>query len=92
MSLGIHPDHYAHFVSVFLVVALITYLTLVFAELFPKTVALRNPEKFAVVLSPFMQFISIVIYPLVFILSISVKNSFKDIPVEKTESVTCNGR
>jgi len=63
----------AHIISVFLVVSLITYFTLVFAELFPKTIALSNPERFAVVLSPFMQFISVLIYPLVFILSISVK-------------------
>ena len=72
LGLGISAS-YAHVFSVFIVVSLITYLTLVFAELFPKTVAIRNPEKFAIILSPFMQFISLIIYPLVFILSISVK-------------------
>jgi putative hemolysin len=64
---------YAHFISILIVVTSITYITLVFAELFPKMIALSNPEKFAVMLSPFMQFVSLVLYPLVFILSFSVK-------------------
>lgn len=64
---------YSHLIAAFIVVSIITYLTLVFAELFPKTVALSNPEKFAIALSPFMKFISILLYPLIHILSISVK-------------------
>ncbi|MEI6900807.1 MAG: hemolysin family protein, partial [Bacteroidota bacterium] len=64
---------YSHLVSVVIVVSVITYLTLVFAELFPKTIALSNPEKFAVTLAPFMQFIGGAIYPLVFVLSVSIK-------------------
>jgi putative hemolysin len=72
LQLGI-SGHYAHFVSVILVVGAITYLTLIFAELLPKTIALSNPEKIAVRLSPFMKFIGILIYPLVFILTISIK-------------------
>ena len=72
LKLGI-ADHYAHFISVILVVSGITYLTLVFAELLPKTIALSNPEKIAVFFSPFMKFMGILIYPLVFILSISIK-------------------
>jgi putative hemolysin len=72
MHIGV-ISNYAHLVSAFIVVSMITYLTIVFAELFPKTIALSNPEKFAVSLSPFMQFMGILLYPLVFILSISVK-------------------
>jgi putative hemolysin len=64
---------YAHIISVFIVVSGITYFTLIFAELLPKTIALSNPEKFAVSLSPFMHYIGMLIYPLVFILSISIK-------------------
>jgi putative hemolysin len=64
---------YAHIISVFIVVSVITYLTLVFAELLPKMIALSNPEKFAISLSRFMQFMGMLIYPLVFILSISIK-------------------
>jgi putative hemolysin len=64
---------YAHIIAAFIVVSLITYFSLVFAELFPKTVALSNPEKFAIALSPFMKFISILLFPLIHILSISVK-------------------
>jgi len=72
IQIGIVPN-YAHLLSVLIVVSAITYLTIVFAELFPKTIALSNPEKFAVSLSPFMQFMGILLYPLVFILSISIK-------------------
>jgi putative hemolysin len=66
-------SYYAHIISVLIVVSAITYLTLIFAELLPKTIALSNPEKFAISLSPFMRFMGILIYPLVFILSISIK-------------------
>jgi putative hemolysin len=66
-------SYYAHIISVIIVVSVITYLTLVFAELLPKTIALSNPEKFAISLSPFMKFMGILIYPLVYILTISIK-------------------
>ena len=72
LQIGV-SSYYAHIVSVLIVVSAITYLTLVFAELLPKTIALSNPEKFATLLSPFMQFMGVLIYPLVFILSISIK-------------------
>jgi len=64
---------YAHLISVLIVVSAITYFTIVFAELLPKTIALSNPEKFAISLSPFMQFMGILLYPFVFILSMSIK-------------------
>ena len=72
LQIGI-ATYYAHIISVFIVVCLITYLTLIFAELLPKTIALSNPEKFAISLSQFMHFVGILIYPLVFILSLSIK-------------------
>lgn len=63
----------AHFLAVSIVVSSITYLTLVFGELFPKTIALNNAEKIAAMLSPFMQLIGLIMYPLVAVLSWSVR-------------------
>jgi len=65
--------NYAYLLSIFIVVSAITYISIVFAELLPKTIALSNPEKFAISLSPLMRFMGFLLYPLVYILTISVK-------------------
>ena len=72
IQLGI-VTNYAYILSVLIVVSVITYISIVFAELLPKTIALSNPEKFAISLSPLMRFMGFLLYPLVFILTISVK-------------------
>lgn len=55
------------------VVAIITYLSLVIGELVPKSVALNNPEKIAMIFSGPMIFLSKVFYPFVWFLSISTR-------------------
>ena len=72
ISFGI-VSNYSYLLSIFIVVSAITYISIVFAELLPKTIALSNPEKFAIALSPFMQLMGFLLYPLVFILTGSVK-------------------
>lgn len=54
-----------------LVILLITYLSLIFGELVPKRVALHNPERIAVLLAPFMVWLSRVAAPLVWLLKMS---------------------
>ncbi|MCG6204320.1 hemolysin family protein [Rhodopseudomonas sp. HC1] len=56
-----------------LVVALITYATLIVGELVPKQVALRNPEAVAAKVAPAMALIAKVSRPLVFVLDFSGK-------------------
>ena len=54
-----------------IVVTSITYLTLIFGELLPKNLALRNPEGTAATLAPAMKFMSKAAAPAVWLLSIS---------------------
>ncbi len=56
-----------------LVVALITYATLIVGELVPKQVALRNPEGIAAKVAPAMALIAKISRPLVFVLDFSGK-------------------
>jgi len=53
------------------VVALITYFSLIVGELVPKQVALRNPERIAMLVAPAMTLLSRVASPLVWLLNIS---------------------
>lgn len=64
---------YAHNISMILVVAVITYLSLVVGELVPKSIALSNPEKYSMLLSPVMTFMSKIAYPFVWFLSMSTR-------------------
>ena len=64
---------YADELSVVLVVGVITYLSLIIGELVPKTIALNNPEKITIWLSPAMKILGKVFYPVVSLLSISTR-------------------
>ncbi|MEQ1943245.1 hemolysin family protein [Mesorhizobium sp. VNQ89] len=56
-----------------IVVAVITYASLIIGELVPKQVALRNPERVAALVAPTMKLLSRVALPLVFLLDVSGK-------------------
>lgn len=62
---------YNEAISIFLVVSLITYLSLILGELVPKRIALTNPEKIASLVSFPTQALSTISKPIVDILSIS---------------------
>jgi len=49
----------------------ITYFSIVLGELVPKTIALSNPEKIAIIIAPPIYYFSKIFYPFVKILSIS---------------------
>jgi len=53
------------------VIAAITYLSIVLGELFPKRLALSNPERIAALISPSMSAFSTLARPLVFVLNAS---------------------
>jgi putative hemolysin len=65
------PQAYAEPSGVALVVAAITYLSLIAGELVPKQIALRNPEAVAVRVAPAMTFIARIGAPLVWLLDLS---------------------
>ncbi|OYW57158.1 MAG: DNA-binding protein [Rhizobiales bacterium 17-65-6] len=54
-------------------VAAITYISLIIGELIPKRMALRNPEKLAIVLAPLMVTLSRVAAPAVWLLDLSTR-------------------
>jgi len=66
-------EPYAHVLAVTTVVGLITYFSLIIGELVPKTIALNNPEKIAIALSPAMKIVGSALYPVVWFLSVSTK-------------------
>jgi putative hemolysin len=61
----------AHALGVGLVVAVITYLSLVIGELVPKQIALRDPEKIAVRVAPAMTALATIASPIVSFLDFS---------------------
>lgn len=64
---------YAKDLSLIIVVAVITYLSLIIGELVPKSLALSNPERYATMFSPFMIVLTKISYPFVCLLSASTK-------------------
>lgn len=78
---------YAHTLAVTVVVGAITYFSLIIGELVPKTIALNNPEAIAIFLSPAMNVIGIIVYPVVWFLSVSTKLVLKLFGIKnKTEA------
>jgi putative hemolysin len=63
----------AHNLAIILVVALITFFSLIIGELVPKSLALNNPERIAVFLTPLMIVLFKVAYPFVWVLTITTK-------------------
>ena len=61
----------AEAVGVGLVVAVITYFSLMVGELVPKQIALRNPERIAVRVAPAMTMLARIAAPVVWLLDIS---------------------
>ena len=59
--------------SVAIVVAVVTYLSLVIGELLPKRIALNNPEQIAYQIAPLMQGLARLTAPLVHLLSASTE-------------------
>lgn len=77
---------YSEIIARVIVVLVITYVTLVIGELFPKKLALNNPEKIAsIIISP-MNFLKKLFYPLVWLLSISTQGLMSLFGIEKKKN------
>jgi putative hemolysin len=64
-------EPYSHSLAVVIVVGLITYFSLIIGELVPKSIALAKPEKIALALTPFILFLTKLVFPFVWFLSVS---------------------
>jgi len=62
---------YSHDISVGIIVVAITYLSIVFGELFPKRLGLTFPEQIAVLIAKPMKLISVITSPFVWLLTTS---------------------
>jgi putative hemolysin len=60
-------------IALLIVVALITYLSLVFGELVPKRLALQNAERLAIFAAPFLTVLATIAHPITVFLSASVQ-------------------
>lgn len=75
-------EQYAPTISMLIVIGMITYLSLVIGELVPKSLAMNNAEPIAIFLSPAMNLLRRLMYPIVWLLSISTKFILKLIGVK----------
>lgn len=81
------PHRSSETISVVFVVVIITYLSLVIGELVPKNLALRNSERVATAVAPFMHRLSRIVYPIVWLLSVSTQFVTRLLRVKSTEEV-----
>jgi putative hemolysin len=76
-------------IALVMTVLVITYFSILFGELVPKTIALSNPEKIAVRISPVIYYLCLMFYPVVKFLSYSTSLINKLIGVRKhSEQIT----
>ena len=79
MTLGV-GEQVADETAFFLVVAAVTYLSLIIGELVPKQIALRNPERVALLVAPPMQLLARLARPLVWLLDVSSRLLLRLLP------------
>jgi putative hemolysin len=82
--------HYAEAVAFAIIVLVITYFSLILGELFPKQIALTNPEKVAGVLVKPMRALSVIASPAVKVLTWSTEGLLRlfGIPIIKEQPVS----
>ena len=92
MKTGISiPENLLNSVVVFLITLIISFLNIVFGELVPKRIAMRNPESFALGISGIIFAISKIFKPIVWLLTAStnlVLRLFKIDPNENDDEVS----
>lgn len=80
---GLEP--YAYSISLTTIVAVVTYLTIIFGEIVPKRIAIDNPEKLSCMLARPMLYFCTLCTPLIWVLSASTALVTKMIGVSKPE-------
>jgi putative hemolysin len=64
---------YAYQISLIVVTALVTYVSILFGELVPKSIALKNPERAVLAVMPFINMFTVITYPFVAFLAFSTR-------------------
>lgn len=75
-----------HMVSLIIVIGGITYFTIVVGELVPKTIAMNNSEKIALVTVPIIRVFTFATYPFVKLLSVSTNLILKLFGIKENEA------
>jgi putative hemolysin len=78
--------NYVHSISLVIVIGSITYFTIVIGELVPKTIAMNNSEKIALVCVPIIKYFTFASYPFVKLLSFSTKLILKILGTKESNS------
>ena len=81
------PIRYSEPIGLVVVVASITYFSLVIGELVPKNLALQNAERVATAVATFMYRLSRIVYPFVWLLTLSTQFITRLLGVEQFEEV-----
>ena len=79
---GYHFE-YTQTISMIISIGAITYFSLIIGELVPKTIALNNPEKITLALTPLMRVIAAIVTPIAWFLSLSTKFIIKIFRIKK---------
>lgn len=91
---------YANSLATFILVIIIAYFSLVFGELLPKRIGLSNPEKIAKLSAKPMQFVIIITYPFIWLLTKSsqllakifnIKNKDTQVTEEEIKAIVAEG-
>ena len=85
MGLGIETD-LLRTISVILITLILSYFTLVFGELVPKRIAMRNAEKLALGMSGFIYIVSVIFKPIVAFLTISTNAVLRIVGVDPNDN------
>ena len=72
-------------ISIFLITILLSYVTLVFGELLPKRIAMKDPEKVAYGVAGSLNFFYTILKPLVFLVSKSVNAIARSMGIKETD-------
>lgn len=80
------PQSVLNTVSVILITLILSFFTLVFGELVPKRVAMKNAEKVALFLSASINFISKIFAPIVSLLTVSTNGILRLLGIDPNET------
>ncbi len=75
----------AELISIITIVVIITYFSVVFGELVPKTLALKKPLSIGLMVAPWLYYIEKIIFPLVIIFEWSTRKVVESIPFSTYE-------
>lgn len=79
------PEKTMHAASVFLITLVLSYFTLVFGELVPKRIAMRNSEKVALAMATMLNVIATLFTPLVWLLTASTNGVLRLIGIDPNQ-------